>query len=79
MLTSPLDFNFLSLHAEFVKADANLRNTDGSICRLTNDAGMVNVTLYAFSQEAAQTLWVNAVKNITASGFVDGIFWLCRC
>ena len=69
-----LNFNFLSLHAESVKADANLRNTDGSICHLTNNEGMFNVAVYDFSQEAAQTLWVNAVKNVTASGFVDGIY-----
>ena len=69
-----LDFNFLQLHAQYVAEDALLRNSDGSICHLTNDAGMVNVTAYDFSTEPARRLWVDAVRNLTATGVVDGIY-----
>jgi hypothetical protein len=73
-LNAILDFNYLNLHAQYTKADANLRNTDGTLCHLTNDNGMVNVTVYDFSQESARRLWVDAVRNLTATGVVDGIY-----
>jgi hypothetical protein len=103
-LNAMLDFNFLNLHAQYAAADALLRNTDGSVCHLTNDAGMVsvphhkdarrppripvpvlvlvtpppphqvNVTVYDFTQETGRALWVDTVRNLTATGLVDGIY-----
>ena len=73
-LNALLDFNFLSLHRQFIQADALLRNTDGSICHLTNDGNMTNVTVYDFSMASARALWVDTVRNLTATGLVDGIY-----
>jgi hypothetical protein len=73
-LNAVLDFNFLHLHAQYTAAGALLHNTDGSICHLTNDAGMANVTVYDFAQEIGRALWVDTVRNLTATGLVDGIY-----
>lgn len=73
-LNSVLDFNFLSLHQKYVDADALLRNTDGTLCHLTNDAGMRNVTVFDFALEAGRALWVDTARNLTATGVVDGIY-----
>jgi hypothetical protein len=73
-LNSVLDFNYLDLHAQYVKADANLRNTDGTLCHLTNDAGMKNVTVYDYSQKTGRSLWINAIRTILATGVIDGIY-----
>jgi len=73
-LNAMLDFNFLSLHQRYVDADALLRNTDGTLCHLTNDAGMLNVTVFDFAQDAGRALWVDTARNLTATGVVDGIY-----
>ena len=72
-LNAMLDFHFLELHRHFADADLLLKNTDGTPCVLINDDNM-SVSAFDMSQPAARALWLAVVKNLTATGFVDGIY-----
>jgi hypothetical protein len=69
-----LDFNFLELHQRYVDADALLHNVDGTLCQLESDNGMKNITVFDYSKEIGQQLWLNQIKNLTQPGVVDGFY-----
>ena len=73
-LNTILDFHYLALHEKYVEEDALIYNVDGSLCQLVNDNGMTNITAFDYSKPVAQKLWLDTVKNLTATGTVDGIY-----
>ena len=73
-LNTILDFHFLDLHRKYVEADALLRNVDGTLCSLVNDNGMKNISAFDFSKPAGQQLWLNTIKAMVATGYVDGFY-----
>ena len=73
-LNTILDFHFLDLHRQYADADALIRNVDGTLCSLINDNGMKNTSAFDFSKPVGQQLWLDAVKRLVATGFVDGFY-----
>merc|ERR1712139_205812 len=57
-------------------ADQNLLLHDkhGKIGTLQNDAGLGNLTVPDFSLPQARDMWLQAIKNATATGWIDGVF-----
>jgi hypothetical protein len=73
-LNTILDFHFMNLHKLYAEEDALLRNVDGTLCSLINDNSMKNISAYDFSKQRGQELWLEEVKNLTNTGFVDGFY-----
>ena len=73
-LNTILDFPFLRLHQKLVDADALVRNVDGSVCQLTNDNGMTNITVYDYSKPIGQKIWLDEVQQLVETGTVDGFY-----
>ena len=49
----------------------NLTNTPGKV---RNDNGMEGIYIFGFDTVVGQTLYVEAIKNLTSTGLVDGFF-----
>ena len=75
-----LDFSFYKAHAKMEALEAAgvpvyLRDETGTIVTLCNDGdGYCNITTFDWTQPAARQVWIEAITNMTATGFVDGIY-----
>ena len=69
-----LAFPFYTAVGKF--ADRNLLMMDASTQKpisIRNDNGMENIGVYAFEKADGVQLWVDTIKNLTSTGFVDGV------
>lgn len=74
-INSWFDFQFYDLHKQMADAGYLLYDHDtGKVAAVHNDNGMSNVNVFDFTQKGARDLWVQNIKNLVATGFVDGIF-----
>ena len=73
-LNTILDFPFLHLHKMYADANALIRNVDGTLCQLINDNGMSNITAFDYSKKIGEQLWLDTIKNLTGTGYVDGFY-----
>jgi hypothetical protein len=75
-----LDFSMYSAHAkmEYMEAKGTpvyLRDETGTVISLCNDGNVYcNITIFDLSQPAARQIWLEAITNMTATGWVDGIY-----
>lgn len=74
-LNSWFDFQFYDLHRRMAEAGYLLKDVDtGKIAAVHNDNGMANVNVFDFTKKGAQDMWVQLVKDLVGTGYVDGIF-----
>lgn len=73
-LNTLYDFGMLELHAKFLEAKADIVDINGKPVTFKNDNGMPNVNVFDLGQETGRDLWINFVKNLKESGYVDGLF-----
>ena len=73
-LNTLYDFPFLSLHGKFQEAKADMVDIKGNLVAFKNDNGMPNINVFDFSQQVGRDLWTGFVKNLTDTGYVDGLF-----
>lgn len=69
--------NFPNYHLTgyyFANPTLLLHDENGKIGHLQNDAGLGNLTVPDFSIAEARNLWLEAIRNATQTGLIDGIF-----
>ena len=70
-----MDFQFYSLHGKMAAAGALVIDYDTKAPgTVTNDNGMTGITVFDLGIATARQLWLALVSNLTATGYVDGIF-----
>ena len=70
-----LDFPFYTLHGVLKNANAlTIDNTTNLPLVLRNDNGMEGIYVFGFDTEAGQEIYINAIKNYTSTGVIDGFF-----
>ena len=67
-------WRYQSLYADFSAHDECLKALNGSIIGLENDGGMNNVPVFALDKPDGVMRYRLWLKNLTASGVVDGTF-----
>eukprot|EP01051_Picozoa_sp_SAG22_P015882 SAG22_NODE_2144_length_2941_cov_2.511963_2_plen_425_part_00 len=81
-LNTLLDFPFYSLHGQYVRAGAvAMDSVTQKPIQIRNDNGMEGIFVFGFDTAAGQQLYLDAVKNFTSTGLVDGFFgdkWSAR-
>jgi hypothetical protein len=79
-LNSMFNFAFYHLNGLLEEAEAAgqhsfLRDETGKVISLCNDGDMYcNITTFDWTQPHVRDLWMQAITNATATGYVDGIF-----
>lgn len=74
-LNSMLNFPTYDLTGHyFANPSLLLHDKHGKIGTLQNDAGLGNLTVPDFSLVEARNMWLQAIRNATATGFIDGVF-----
>ena len=73
-LNTLYDFPFLELHGKFQEAKADVVDVNGNLVAFKNDNGMPNINVFDLGQQVGRDLWTGFVKNLSDSGFVDGLF-----
>merc|ERR1719272_2900382 len=74
-LNTLLAFPYYSLNQKYLDQDAlTYDSKTGKPIVIKNDNGMEGIFVYGFESVAGQQLYVDAIKNLTATGFVDGFF-----
>ena len=70
-----LAFPFYSAVGQFAAADAlTIDSSTGKPISIRNDNGMEGIGVYGFDTDAGVQLYIDTVKNLTATGVVDGFF-----
>ena len=73
-LNTLYDFPFLKLHGKFQNAKADVVDIKGNLVAFKNDNGMPNINVFDFSKQQGVDLWTGFIKNLTDTGYVDGVF-----
>ena len=74
-LNTLLAFPFYRLNGEYEAADAlTIDSSTGKPIVIRNDNGMEGIFVFGFDKPIGQKLYIDAVKNLTATGVVDGFF-----
>lgn len=74
-LNTLLAFPYYSLNARYLEKDAltyDIKTQKPIVIR--NDNGMEGINVFGFDKPLGQQLYVDTIKNLTATGFVDGFF-----
>jgi hypothetical protein len=70
-----LAFPFYTAVGKFAAANAlTIDSSTGKPISIRNDNGMENIGVFGFDSDAGVQLYVDTVKNLTATGVVDGFF-----
>jgi hypothetical protein len=60
---------------KFAAADAlTIDSSTGKPISIRNDNGMQNIGVFGFDSDAGVQLYIDTVKNLTATGLVDGFY-----
>lgn len=73
-LNTLYDFPFLALHGKFLEAKADIMDVNGKPVAFKNDNGMPNINIFDLGQETGRNMWIDFVKSLKDSGYVDGLF-----
>ena len=73
-LNTLYDFPFLALHGKFLGANADIIDVNGKPVAFKNDNGMPNINIFGLGQETGRDMWIDFVKSLKDSGYVDGMF-----
>eukprot|EP00035_Acanthoeca_spectabilis_P001829 m.83066 g.83066 ORF g.83066 m.83066 type:complete len:474 (-) comp11171_c0_seq4:93-1514(-) len=74
-LNTLLDFPYYHIHGVFAAANAlTIDSVTKKPISIRNDNGMEGINVFGFDTEAGVQLYIEAIKNITASGVIDGFF-----
>eukprot|EP00038_Savillea_parva_P016780 m.18063 g.18063 ORF g.18063 m.18063 type:complete len:491 (-) comp3561_c0_seq1:59-1531(-) len=74
-LNTLLDFPFYKLHGTFLDAGLDvIDSTTHEPIRIVNDNGMKGIYVFGYDKPAGVQMYVEAIKNYTSTGLVDGFF-----
>jgi hypothetical protein len=74
-LNTLLDFPFYALHGQYLLEDVvAMDSVTKKPIQIRNDNGLEGIFVFGFDKAKGQQLYIDAVKNLTSTGLVDGFY-----